>query len=56
MLTCVAVLLVGVWLVVTSQQHVSSTLTLIFGIIVGVLALADLIRPYVWRGQSAPPP
>lgn len=46
-LTSLAVLLVGIWLVITSQSHVSSTGTLIFGIVVGALALVDLLRPYV---------
>jgi hypothetical protein len=46
MLTSIAVILVGVWLIVTSQQRVSSTLTLIFGILVGLLALLDLLQPY----------
>jgi multisubunit Na+/H+ antiporter MnhE subunit len=49
-LTTLAVLLVGIWLVITSQQHLSSTATLLFGIVVGVLALVDLLRPYVRHG------
>ena len=49
MLTSLAVLLTGIWLVLQSQQPVNKTLTLIFGILVAVLALVDLVRPYVHR-------
>lgn len=44
MLTSLAVVLVGIWLVIQSQQPVSSTLTLIFGIAVAALALIDVLR------------
>jgi hypothetical protein len=54
MLTSIAVVLVGVWLIVTSQQHVSSTLTLIFGIVVGLLALLDLLHGYWPAARRAP--
>jgi multisubunit Na+/H+ antiporter MnhE subunit len=53
MLTCLAVVLVGVWLIVSSQSRLSDTATLIFGIAVAVLALIDLLRPYVY---NRPPP
>jgi lipopolysaccharide export LptBFGC system permease protein LptF len=43
MLTALAVVLVGVYLILTSQSHVSSTGTLIWGIVVAALALFDLV-------------
>ena len=43
MLTALAVVLVGIWLIMQSQQPVSSTLTLIFGIVAAALALFDLL-------------
>jgi uncharacterized membrane protein YqgA involved in biofilm formation len=48
-LTSVATVLVGVWMIVEHNKLPDHTLSLIFGIIVGVLALVDLIRPYVGR-------
>lgn len=48
-LTSLAMILVGIWLVVYSQGPVSTTLTLIFGIAAAALALIDLIRPYLGR-------
>ena len=44
MLTSLAVVLLGVYLIVASQQPVSSTLTLIFGLAAAILALVDLLR------------
>lgn len=44
MLTSLAVILVGIWLVLQSQGPVQSTVTLIIGIVVAALALVDLIR------------
>lgn len=49
MLTAIAVVLVGIWMILMSQGPVSATLTLIFGIVVAVLALLDLTRPYWHR-------
>jgi uncharacterized membrane protein YqgA involved in biofilm formation len=43
MLTSVAVLLVGIWLILQSIKPVDATLTLVFGIVVGALALIDLL-------------
>lgn len=51
MLTSLAVVLVGVWLIVSSQERVSADLTLILGIVAAILALVDLIRPY-WHRES----
>jgi hypothetical protein len=45
-MTQLAVILVGIWLILQSQTNVSSTLTVIFGIAVCVLALLDLMS---WR-------
>lgn len=45
-LTQLAVILLGLYLVLTSQNPVSSTLTLLWGIIVVVLVLLDL-RSYI---------
>lgn len=44
MLTSLAVVLIGIWLILQSQQPVNATLTLVFGIAVAVLALVDLLR------------
>lgn len=41
-LTQLAVLLTGIYLIIQSQQPVSSTLTLIWGIVIVVLVLLDL--------------
>ena len=49
MLTSLAVVLTGVYLIIVSQEHVTSTLTLIFGLVIGILALADLVFPYIRR-------
>lgn len=49
MLTALAVVLVGIWMIVKSQGPVSNTLTLVLGIAVAVLALVDLTRPYWHR-------
>lgn len=43
MFTSIAVLIVGIWLVLSSQEPVSSALTLVLGIIVAVLAFVDLL-------------
>lgn len=53
MLTCIAVVLTGIWFVVEHNKLPDPTLALVFGIIVGVLALIDLIRPYA--GRFGPP-
>jgi hypothetical protein len=53
MLTALAVILVGIYLIVTSQSHVSSTGTLIWGIVVGALAFFDLAEP-VYRRRAPP--
>jgi hypothetical protein len=47
-LTQIAVVLTGIWLVITSQEPASSTLTLIVGIVVVVLVLLDspFVRSY----------
>lgn len=42
-LTQIAVLLVGIFLILFSQGPVSATLTLIFGIAVCVLVLAEVV-------------
>jgi hypothetical protein len=52
LLTPLAVVLAGVWLIVQSRSTVSDTLTLIFGIVIAVLALLDAIRPYWHRAPS----
>ena len=44
MLTALAVILISIWLIVYSQGPVSTTLTLIVGVIAGILALVDLVR------------
>lgn len=44
MLTCIAVLLVGIWLILQSISPVNATLTLVFGIVVAALALVDLLN------------
>lgn len=48
MLTSIAVVLVGIWMIIASQGVPSSILTLLFGIISAGLALVDLI--YAHRG------
>ena len=57
MFTSIAVVLTGVWLILLgSKSHPSMTLTLIFGIVIAVLAILDLVlygRPYVRRGPPA---
>ena len=47
--TPIAVLLVGIWMVITSQSHISDTGTLIWGVVVAALALLDLLRPVYLR-------
>lgn len=47
MLTSLAVILIGIWLILQSQAPVQSTVTLIFGIAAAVLALVDLLRGHV---------
>lgn len=44
MLTSLAGVLTGIWLILQSQHSTTVTLTLLFGIIVAVLCLVDLIR------------
>lgn len=44
MFTTIGVLLTGIWLILESQTQVDSTLTLIFGIAVAVLAAVDLLE------------
>ena len=52
MLTAIATLLIAVWLVLLgAKAHPSSTLTLIFGIVAGILVLVDLIRPFAVRSS-----
>jgi len=46
MLTALAVILLGLWLVLKSQGPVSQTFTLIIGIVAMALAVIDLTRPY----------
>lgn len=53
MFTAIAMVLVGVWLIVTSQGHVSTTVTLIFGIAATALAVLDLTRGY-WPANRRP--
>lgn len=43
MLTSLAVVLIGIWLIVQSQGPVNATITLIFGIVAAALAVADLV-------------
>jgi hypothetical protein len=43
MLTSVAVLLAGIYLILKAVTHVDATLTLVFGIVVAALALVDLL-------------
>lgn len=43
MLTCLAVIFVGVWLILQSQGPLESTVTLIFGLVVAILALVDFL-------------
>ena len=47
--TPIAVILAGVWLIIFSRTTPSTGLTLVFGILVVVLAALDLIRPIVVR-------
>lgn len=54
MFTALAVVLVGVWLIITSRGHLDRDVTLAFGILVVVLAAVDLFWPY-WRGRRPPP-
>lgn len=53
-LTPIAVVLVGLWMIVEHNKLPDHTLTLIFGIVVAVLALIDLVRPYVPIAQRQP--
>lgn len=41
-LTQLSVLLLGIYLIITSQQPVSATLALVWGIVIVVLVLLDL--------------
>lgn len=43
MFTSFAVLIAGIWLAIDSQEAPSTTLTLIFGVVIIVLALVDLM-------------
>lgn len=54
MLLAIAVLIVGIWMVLTSQEPVSSGLTLVLGIIVAVLAFIELL-PALRARTGAPP-
>lgn len=54
MFTSIAVVLAGAWLIIYSQEKPSTTLTLVFGIVIVVLALIDLLRPYVIRNRAVP--
>jgi hypothetical protein len=49
MLTSIAVVLTGVWLIIDSQSTLSTTATLIFGIVIAALAAIELIQPYARR-------
>jgi hypothetical protein len=50
-LTQLAVILTGIYLIIVSQEAVSSTLTLIWGIVIVVLVLLDLAPARArWRG------
>ena len=44
MLTTLAVVLAGVYLIIVSQGPISDTGTLIFGIVIAALALVDLLN------------
>lgn len=44
MLTSLAGILTGLWLILESQHSTTTTLTLVFGIVVMVLCLVDLLR------------
>lgn len=44
MLTSIAGIFTGLWLILQSQHSTTTTLTLLFGIIVAVLCLVDLLR------------
>lgn len=47
MLTSIAVVLLSLWVILDSQGQATTTLSLILGIVAGVLALIDLIRPHL---------
>ena len=42
-MTAIAVIVVGAWMILSSQTSVSTTLTLIFGIAVVALAALELV-------------
>jgi hypothetical protein len=42
-LTTIAVFLAGIWLILHSATSLSSTATLVFGIVIAALALIDLL-------------
>ena len=44
MLTSLAGVLTGIWLILQSQHSTTALLTLIFGVLVAVLCLVDLLR------------
>lgn len=44
MLTTLGVLLTGIYLILRAVAHVDQTLTLVFGIVIAALALADLLQ------------
>jgi hypothetical protein len=48
-MTALAVVLVGIFLIVQSQTRVTSTLELLFGIVVAILAVLDLTGGVPWR-------
>jgi len=50
-LTALAVLLISIWLILASQEPVSDTLTLVFGIVAAVLVLFDAFggTPFVFK-------
>jgi hypothetical protein len=54
MFLILATALVGLYLILSSQQPVSSTVTLLFGILVLVLALLEFAYPRInWRRPPA---
>ncbi len=56
MFTCVAVLITGLYFILTSQQRLSSTLTLVVGIVVAALAVLDLLGFSPARRGTPPQP
>lgn len=49
MLVALAGILTGIWLILDSQSHPAKILTLIFGIVIALLCLLELTRPYWHR-------